>query len=370
MMGNAVLDVSGLAGITLYEPEELILTARAGTPLREINETIARAGQQLAFEPPDFGALWNLPMDRGTIGGCLAVGWGGSRRPHAGSARDHFLGLEAVNGLGKQYAAGGRVVKNVTGFDLPKLLAGSFGTLGVLTEVTIKVLPSPQSTLTLAVPDLDDRTAVGLLSDMLATPAQISGAAHLPHAVVKLSRVDEIASSGTALTLVRLEGIDVSVAARAQALQELVRKRQLSAWRLDTVASLALWREITNAHFFSADRQQAVWRLSVPPSSGPALMQAIAPIEASTGFFDWAGGLLWISVPPSPDAYAGTIRAALRSVAGLDGHATLVRAPDAVRESVSPFEPLTAELMTLTRRVKDQFDPMHVLNRARKYPEF
>src|SRR5687767_3416806 len=178
------LDLSGLAGITLYEPEELVLSACAGTPLREIELLLKQRGQMLAFEPMDFGPLFGRARGRGTIGGVLAANASGPRRLKAGAARDHVLGIHAVSGRGEAFKSGGRVVKNVTGYDLSKGLAGSWGTLAVVTDVTFKVLPRPEAVATLVIAGLDDARAVTTLCEAMGTPWEISGAAHLPEAVV------------------------------------------------------------------------------------------------------------------------------------------------------------------------------------------
>ena len=355
---DAVLDVSEVSGIVGYEPQELVLTAHAGTPVADIAALLASRDQELAFEPLDYGPLlWGAP-GRGTIGGMVAANVSGPRRLRAGAARDHLLGAVAVTGRGEIIRTGGRVVKNVTGFDLCKLLAGSWGTLGVLAEVTLKVLPRAPREATLAVFGLSDREAAGVMAAALATPFAISGAAHLPDHIA--ARFDGL-ERPEAATVFRVEGplrIDVD------GLRNAVR-RSGDVATLEDDQSRALWRSIRDAGPLRADGvwgDRPLWRVSVPPMRGHDLAARISPAAAL--FYDWAGGLLWIAPPPSPDCSAATIRAA---VAATGGHATLVRASPAARASLAPFQPETAALAALTRRVKENFDPKGVLNPGRMW---
>ena len=224
------LDLSGLSGIIAYEPEELVLTALAGTPMDLIRSMLAERGQHLAFEPPEGG----------TLGGLVASGLAGPRRISAGSARDHTLGIAGVSGRAEAYKGGGKVVKNVTGYDVPKLMAGSFGTLTALTEITVKVLPAPEDTATLLLFGLDDSAAVAMLDRALRSPYEVSGAAHLPAGIAARSGVSAVAGAGGAVTLVRLEGFGPSVAARVTMLREELRADAV----LGRDLSLAIWREV------------------------------------------------------------------------------------------------------------------------------
>ncbi|WP_029011124.1 glycolate oxidase subunit GlcE [Azospirillum halopraeferens] len=354
-----VLDLAGLSGVVAYEPEELILTVRGGTPLAEVLPLLADRNQHLAFEPPDLGPLLGLPAGGGTVGGLLACGLAGPRRIAAGSARDHLLGVEGVSGRGELYRSGAKVVKNVTGYDLPKLMAGSMGTLTAMTELTVKVLPAPEDTRTLLLAGLDEQAGVQALTRALQSPHDVSGAAHLPEAVAEGSAVAAVAGLRAAVTAVRLEGFGPSVAARAAALTA-----ELGADRvLEREESLALWREIRDVRCFAESAEHHVWKLSVPPAAGPAVAEDIMVRLGDGRFYmDWGGGLIWLSVPPSADPAA--IRAAVTLTGG---HATLVRAPDAVRAAVDVFQPQPAPLAALAARVKESFDPKRVLNPGRIY---
>ena len=203
------LDLSAVTGVMVYEPSELVMTALAATPMVEIQQHLELQGQYLAFEAPDFGPLWGAAEGLGTLGGMIAVGMGGPRRPRVGAPRDHLLGFRAINGFGEAFAGGGRVVKNVTGFDLPKLMAGSMGTLGVLTEVTLKVMPRPEMSCTLAISDFAEVEGLSVLRAAQASTAPVTGTAFLPEGLAHglLSQ----GMSTQALTLIRLEGVGPAV---------------------------------------------------------------------------------------------------------------------------------------------------------------
>ena len=347
------LATTALTGITLYEPAELVIGARAGTPLAEIEAALAGRGQMLPFEPMDHRALYGTAGEP-TIGAVAAGNVSGPRRVQAGAARDHLIGVRFVNGRGEVVKSGGRVMKNVTGLDLVKLSAGALGTLGLLTEVVFKVLPRPEARLTLGWHGLDDEAAVALMSAALGSPFEISAAAHLPAAI----------NDGRALTLLRIEAVSYSVEHRAKGLAALLAGHGLPD-RLPAETADPLWRAIRDGVPVAADPARAVWRLSLPATHTPAALAAIRDgIAGATWFYDWGGGLAWLAVPADGDAGAVMVRAAIR---GLGGHATLVRAPDAVRTSVDVFEPLSEPLMAITRGLKASFDPAGILNPGRMY---
>jgi glycolate oxidase FAD binding subunit len=356
---DATLDVSRLAGIESYEPAELVLTAGAATRMETVQGALVTARQMLAFEPPDLAPLFGGAAGGGTLGGALACNLAGPRRIKSGAARDHFLGFSGVSGRGEVFKGGGKVVKNVTGYDLPKLMAGSFGTLAVLDSVTVKVVPAPEKTRTLLVRGLDDAAAVALLANALNSPNEVSGAAHLPQAVAARSRVERVRGAD-AVTAIRVEGTGTSVAARLASLRALASGAALD--ELHTTNSAALWREVADVATLLPDAAAAIWRVSVPPAAGPEVAAAVA----GDAYFDWGGGLVWLALSPDGDAGAAAIRAA---VARAGGHATLIRAPLELRARVPVFEPLAGPLAALTARVKDAFDPARILNRGRMYAD-
>jgi len=363
MQTAATLDLSGLSGIALYEPEELVLTALPGTPRAEAEAAIAARGQMLAFEPPDLSHLLGS-AHAGTLGGMIAANLSGPRRMKSGAVRDHFLGFTAVSGRAEVFQAGGRVMKNVTGYDLPKLMAGSWGTLAVMTSVTLKVLPAAASQATLLLSGLDDTAAARAMSAAMGSSCEVSGAAHIPADVVTFSALPEIRDAGKSATLLRLEGVPPSVDYRFRALGELL-KDFGAATRLDGEASARAWEEVRDARLLAEPRERLIWRVSAPPMEGPHVMEQARQGAGATGFYDWAGGLLWLSVPSSGHASAEAIRSALASPGG---HATLIRAALDVRASVAAFEPLAAPLLALSARVKAAFDPKGILNPGRLYP--
>jgi glycolate oxidase FAD binding subunit len=362
------LALGALSGILQYQPEELVITAQAATPLAEIEAALVAKRQRLAFEPADLGPLLAREAgggnrSGGTVGGAVACNLAGPGRMKEGAARDHLLGFRAVSGRGEAFKSGGQVVKNVTGFDLSKLMCGSFGTLAVLTEVTLRVVPAAEEVRTLLVLGCEEAEAIRAMTAALQSPCEVSGAAHLPPDVAFRSAVDAVHRAGSAVTAIRIEGPSPSVRARGRVLQEL-----LSAFgqvvEADADRSAALWREIRDAAYFAADDGRQVWRLSVPPAEGASVAaEALFGTDGEV-FFDWGGGLVWLSLPSADDARHQEIR---RALATTGGHATLVRAAAPVRAAVPVFQPQPAALAALARRIKDGFDPNRVLNPGRMY---
>jgi len=364
---DVTLDLSALRGIVLYQPEELILVARPATPLDEISALLGARGQHLAFEPPDYGALWGRSMGAGTLGGAMLTGRGGPRRLSAGAPRDACLGVKGVNGFGEAFAGGGRVVKNVTGFDLPKLTCGSFGTLYALTELTVKVLPAPSDAATLVVTDLEDGAAIALMAKALASSAQVSSAAHLPEPLARASRIPAIADLGAAATVFRIEGVAPSVAARRESLSRTLGGSG-ALLVLDREVSRKFWREVAELSYF-AQSDTPVWMISAPPSLAAAIGARLTQQLAARCLYDWAGGAIWIDTPPAYDAHAALIRETVGRIAGADAHATLIRASADTRRSVAPFQPLSPAAAALNARVRRQFDPQALFNPGRMYGE-
>ena len=345
-----ILDFSFNKGIGVYEPQELVLSAKAGTSIDEISAMLAAKGQMLAFEPPDFTQL--LGTGSGSLGGALAANISGPRRLKAGAARDFILGFSGLNGRGEPFRAGGQVVKNVTGYDLPKLICGSWGTLAVLDEVTVKVMPKPETESSLGIASLSHGASIRAMTLALQSPAEVSGAAYLPQT-----------GSGESLTMLRVEGIEASVRTRASHLQDLL-KSHGSILLVDEAGSQEFWRGVRDVLPLASLGEAYIWRLSVPPSESQGVMAAITATAEARYYCDWGGGLLWVAVPPDPEAHAEVVRGAISSSGG---HATLIRAPGSVRRHVPVFQPQPKALAELTRRVKTSFDPERVLNRSRMY---
>lgn len=346
------LSARALSGITLYEPAEMVIAARAGTPLREVEEALAKSGQALTFEPPDHRVLLGSRGEP-TIGAVAAANLSGPRRIQAGAARDNLIGVRLVNGRGESIKSGGRVMKNVTGLDLVKLMAGSWGTLGFLTEVTFKVLPKPERSATLVIRGLDDARAIALLSAALGSPFEISGAAHLPAGF----------GSGAG-TLLRIEGLAFSIDYRIGELRRLLR-RFGQADLIEGEAAAALWRAVRDGEPLAEPRGDAVWRISTKPSHGPELAGVLDRLCAGARwYFDWGGGLVWFACEAGDEAGADAIRAAVDQYGG---HATLLRASPELRAAVDVFQPLSEPMRKLTAGIKAAFDPAGIFNVGRMY---
>ncbi len=355
-----------MTGVSLFEPAELVLTAGAGTPLREIVNLLDQQGQQLAFEPIDYGPLFGQEAKAGTIGGLAATNAAGPRRIKAGAARDHLLGFKAVSGRGEVFKSGGRVMKNVTGYDLSKLMTGSYGTLAVLTEVTFKVLPKAETEETLLFAGLADAEAVAVMTEASGLPHELSSLAHLPAA--SAAALPDGLPAGTSLTALRLEGPAVSVAKRKSDVIAHFKQQAGEVQSLDGLASERLWAAVRDVLPLAGHDAQ-IWRLSTAPSEGAALVDAIraAEVPVTGWFYDWAGGLVWLAVETAPHAHAAAIRAAVEASGG---HATLIRADDVVRTATPVFHPQPSALAALTARIKNSFDPKHILNRGRMRDDF
>ena len=348
-LGRAVPDMEHLSlakfsGITCYEPEELVLEAGAATPLAEIAKLLAGKNQMLAFEPPDFSSVLGSNSS-GSLGGLLNTGFSGPRRIKAGAVRDHVLGVRGVTGRGETFKAGARVVKNVTGYDMPKLLAGSYGTLAALTSVTFKVLPLPETGETILLPGLHDADAMAVMSLAMQSPFEVSGAAHIPDVG----------------TMLRLEGIASSVKARREGLVKLLAR---PCEVQDCATSLQTWQRIRDCQVFPVAESDVLWRISVPPSQGAATVAAIARHAPCTYYYDWAGGLIWLALPCGIDGGAAEVRHAVT-----EGHAFLFKAPPKLRTEVAVFHPPSPAVAALSARIKQVFDPHAKLNPGRMWAE-
>lgn len=325
-----IIDMRGFAGVVDYDPPELVLTVGAGTPLAQIEALVAAEGQMLAFDPFDHGAM--LGNGGGaTIGGVIAAGVAGPARLSRGGARDHLLGFTAVSGRGEKFVAGAKVVKNVTGYDLPKLMTGSWGRLAALTELTLKVLPAPRMRLTLVMRGLDAAGAVAAMARAMGSAAEVTAAAHLPD------------WQGRAVTALRLDGFAESVAARAAMLPEFAAIEDGDA----------LWRAVREAT--PLPHEWPLWRLIVAPGRAPGVVAALPDAE---WLFDWAGGLVWLASDGDPAA----IRAAAEAAGG---HAALVRASEVMRRAVPAMHPQPSALAAIEARVRRAFDPNGVFETGR-----
>lgn len=361
--GALTVDMTAFSGIVDYAPRELVMTAKAGTPVAEVRAALAEAGQHFAFEPIDYGGLLgHADAAAGTLAGVVCGNLAGPRRISVGAARDHLLGVKGVGGTGVPFKAGGRVVKNVTGFDLTKLMAGSWGTLAALTEVTFKVLPRPEKSRTVLLFGLDDAGAVRAMTQALQSRHEVSAAAHLPAGIAARSGVDMVRGAGAAVTAIRVEGPGPSVTYRCDALRNELGNEGPTE-ELHSARSRALWDEVRTVRPLWEPRDRLVWRLSVPPASGAAVVDRLRHSLDGEVLYDWSGGLIWLAIAPRDDAAAEKVRGAVAHVAG--GHATLIRAPEDVRRRVPVFQPQAPGLAALSRRVKENLDPAGVLGPGR-----
>ncbi len=343
-----ILDVSALRGILNYEPEELILTVLPGTPIAEITQLLAAKNQRLGFDPADWEPLLGAKVNAATIGGVLSADASGSAAVRYGRARDSLLGFRAVNGLAEGYKAGGRVVKNVTGFDLPKLMCGAMGTLGVLTEVTLRVFPQPPNSALLVVKDTAPADGLAFLRRIWSSPLEATGLAYVP----ANAAFPRLGSIGNGATLIRLEGAAESLREKVEAAQALSdnRARQIEG---DT-----LFARIGNGAAFVGHGLD-VWRVFVPPAEAAKVAVAINP---PFWFADWAGGLLWVGMPPDDNGVE------LRGkIEPMGGHAILLRAGEEVRSRTTVFQTEPPARAALTKNVKAAFDPLGLFNPGRMW---
>lgn len=338
------LDMTGFAGVVDYDPAELVLTVGAGAPLAEVDALVRAEGQMLAFDPFDHGPIFGQLAGRATIGGVVAAGVAGSRRLSAGAARDHLLGFRAVSGRGEALIAGARVVKNVTGYDLPKLAAGSWGRLFAMTELTLKVLPRPSFAATRAIAGLGAGQAVAAMAAAMGSQAEVAAAAHIPGEV----------RGGVALTIMRVEGFEPSVRARGAMLDGLLAAHGGVEVLGDREAD-DLWNGLRTLAPLGRDRP--LWRVNVAPGRGPAVVASLAP-HGATWMFDWAGGLVWLAFDGDP----ALVRAAAERAGG---HAMLVRAPAPLRETVPALHPAASGVAALETRVRRAFDPLGLFETGR-----
>ena len=328
------LDLSAFNKVIAYEPEELILECGAATKLSDIQKLLKKQSQMLAFEPPDYSTLLGS-AHAGTLGGALMCNLSGPRRIKAGAARDHILGVAGVNGTGEVIKAGARVVKNVTGYDVPRLLAGSYGTLMALTSVIFKVLPAPETEQTLHVKCKDLPQAISLMAMALQTSADISSAAFVPQQGIYL----------------RLEGIAPSIAYRRDMLLNLI---TIKTDILPETQSRIVWQSLRDVEPFHKHKRKNIWRISIPPMDAPRFLASLGDVDY---FCDWVGGLIWLGADPMHD-----VRKHIKQ-----GHAMLFRASDEQRQYIAVFHPLSPELAALSARVKHAFDPKGLFNHGRMY---
>ena len=361
---NYRLDLSGFTKIDSYQPEELVLSLGAGVTLVEIRTLLKRNRQELAFEPPDYSSLMGTSTKTATIGGVISCNLSGPRRIKAGAARDHILGIRGISGRGEIFKSGGTVVKNVTGYDLSKLLAGSYGTLSAITNLCVRVLPAAETISTLLLFGLNDSDAIDTLGYTARTPCEPSGLAHLPRELALHCNVSDAATPSNSVTAIRIEGPPESVTDRIHALQKIY--SHFHTTLLCEESSRTFWQEIRDVIPFSRMLNRVVWRLSVPPSAGAKVVAEIKHHISCEAFYDWGGGLIWLALDPKLTAESNRIRNTLKKYGG---HALLVRARADIRRQTSVFQPQSLALHALSTRIKDSFDPLRILNPGKMFKD-
>lgn len=357
---SATLKLDRLTGVVEYSPTELYATFRAGTPLAEARAVLAEKGQRLPFDPPDLTGLYG-GAGPATIGGVVAAGLSGPARVASGAMRDYLIGVRFVDGTGQSLHGGGRVMKNVTGYDLCKLTAGAFGGLGAITEATFKVLPLAPAERTLALIGLSDAEGQVALAAAFKSPFEPIAAAHLPSEIA--ARTPALGRSEAA-TLLRLEAFPDSLDYRGEAIRSAL-PAGVEIVTLDGAESEAVWAAIRDVACFAGADGCPLWRISTAPTAGPGVVAEIRSALDIEAYYDWAGGLIWLTAPAdAPDAGAAIVRAAIGSAGG---HATLMRAGETVRAAIDVFQPLSAPVLALTKGLKATFDPHGRLNPGRMY---
>jgi glycolate oxidase FAD binding subunit len=341
---STALIMTGLAGVIDYDPAELVLTVKPGTPLATVEQLVSEAGQMLAFGPFDHGPIFGQPIGSATIGGVVAAGVAGSHRLSGLGTRDHLLGFRAVSGRGEAFAAGAKVVKNVTGYDLPKLAAGSWGRLFAMTELTLKVMPRPVASAYLALHGLDNHQAIHALSLAMGSQANVAAAAHVPADIF----------DGESVTLLHIQGFASSVAARCQMLESLLSDYGMLR-RMTDQEGQACWDDLRTLSPLGAS--SPLWRINIAPRRAADLIASMHGLAARC-LFDWAGGLIWMV----SEAEATIIR---NAVSAEGGHATLIRAAASIRASIPAFHPQPAGITALEERVRRAFDPFGVFETGR-----
>jgi len=354
-----------IKGIIEYDPAELVMQAKAGTPLSDIEDALSGNNQHLAFEPPKLGRLYDKNSGSGTIGGAFMANLSGPRRFTAGAALDHILGVKAVSGRGEIYKSGGNVIKNVTGYDLSKLLTGSWGTLSIVTELSFKVLPAPPVSISIALEGLEINAALGLLSSLAQSALDLTGLAFIPGETLTSSNAEVFSSHIENLLLIRLEGSSTSVRERINALHQMV-PESMTAIQYEDEQSRCLWKIIGDLDLLnSAGKENCIVKLSIPPARAPEIVNILSTFEECLWFVDAAGACIWLSL--ENDKAPVNIRQLRAALANNGGSVVLYRAPDIIKQQVGIFSDMSDGLWALTHRLKDSFDPKNILNPHRLF---
>ena len=354
------LDLTSYSGIIDYKPEELYIKVKAGTPINSIIEELDKHDQQLAFEPVDFGFLFNGKSNNGTIGGVISCNFAGPRRFKVGSARDHLLGFQGINGKGEIIKSGGTVVKNVTGYDLCKLISGSFGTLSVLTELSIKVLPKPQSSKTLIINNPHIKKAIEYLGTALSSSSDPSGGVFYPEQFDQSFTFNDLTHKG-ALTAIRIEGPSNSVDHRIKNLSAELGLLENEYSILESVQTKIFWNKTKNLEIFSNSKKNLL-RIVVPISETLSVLQKMKPYEINY-FLDWGGSLIWVELEKINLKILREIKDIMQQHSG---YFTIIKVEDDLKASADIFtiDPIKYKI---SEKIKKSFDPKRIFNPGKMY---
>ncbi|MGA1112951.1 MAG: FAD-binding protein [Candidatus Pelagibacter sp.] len=362
------LSMSKISGIIEYLPEELYIKVKACTPIEEIEKALDKNNQELAFEPIDFGFIENGKSNKGTIAGYLSCNFAGSRRFKVGSVRDHILGFKGVNGKGDIIKSGGTVVKNVTGYDLSKLIAGSFGTLVALTEVTLKVLPKKKLSNTIAIYVDDKKTVFELFNQMSSSSSEISGAVYIPLEPNEddfqknrdvVFKFNDLKYEGSFLAI-RVEGDKISINEKIKALTKELNLEKYKTTVLDVYQSVPFWKKINNLELFSKTKNNLI-RLVITPSNGVKMMQFLG--NKFKYYIDWCGSLFWVEVPAKKNM---KIKELKKISQDYGGYLTIVKTSDEYDYEETLFTINDVRLL-ISEKIKKSFDPKRIFNPGKMY---
>ncbi len=362
------LSLSKLSGIVEYLPEELYIKVKAGTPIQEIEKELKRNQQQLAFEPIDFGYFLNGKSDYGTAAGQVACNISGPRRFKVGSVRDHVLGFRGVNGKGEIIKSGGTVVKNVTGYDLSKLVCGSYGTLVALTEITFKVLPAPEESKTLIIHNQKIESAIHLLNSSIGSSNDVSGAIFLPKEpevpgcvmdIETTFKLNDLKHDGS-LTAIRIEGSKKSIEQRTQNLINELKISNLNISILAAHQSEIFWNKVKNLEFFFSSKNSII-RIAIPPSECVQLSYLF--LNKFKYFVDWGGALMWIEAFELSEEMFESIR---KKVVNLGGYLTMIKNSEYLPYVEDVFT-INSTRFNISQNIKKSFDPKRIFNPGKMY---
>ena len=362
------ISLSKLSGIIDYFPEELYIKVKAGTPLEDVEKALEKNNQELAFEPIDFGFIENGKSNKGTVAGCLSCNYAGSRRFKVGSVRDHVLGFQGINGKGDIIKSGGTVVKNVTGYDLSKLVTGSFGTLSVLTEITLKVLPKKSFSNTVVIDVKDNKTIYDLFDKIAGSSSEVSGAAFVPEEPKdenyfknrdKIFKFNDLDFKGSFLAF-RVEGDKVSINEKIKSLTKELQLNTFKTFLLDSYQSEPFWKKINNLELFERTKNNLMRRV-IEPSNGSKMMKYLG--NKFKYYIDWCGSLFWVEVPAKKNMKIKEIKNTTKE---FGGYLTIIKtsADYDYEESIFTIDDVR---LIISKKIKESFDPKRILNPGKMY---